>query len=150
MATRRMATRCPMRPGMLRSGSPSRGPSSSASTRNAATFTSVAFAHAAFKTQDSSSDLSRRRFKSVFGVSPAVFAVLWENLNGTRPLESMPRHLLWSLLFRKVYATEGINSSIAGVDEKTFRKWTWVFIDILSRMNVVSYLFIIVQRRNCF
>ena len=56
------------------------------------------------------------------------------------PKQASPVHLLWSLMFLKVYASEHINSMIAEVDEKTFRKWTWKFIRLLADLSAVRYI----------
>jgi hypothetical protein len=77
-----------------------------------------------------------RRFRGLFGVSPASCAVLW-TLIEDKPPGSKPKHLLWSLLFLKGYANEHMNSAVVGVDEKTFRKWSWIFINLLADLNVV-------------
>ena len=53
-------------------------------------------------------------------------------------------HLLWALLFLKRYDTEHTNHSITGADEKTFRKWVWIFVDMLAYMDAVG-LFAIVS-----
>ena len=43
------------------------------------------------------------------------------------------QHLLWALMLLKTYETEpGIASWVGGIDEKTLRKWAWVFIEEIS------------------
>ena len=57
------------------------------------------------------------------------------------PVGASPTHMLWSLLFLKTCGKETMLSSMAGgIDEKTFRKWAWVFIMIISDLesDVVS------------
>ena len=39
-----------------------------------------------------------------------------------------PRHLLWALLFLKKYGDEAEMATLAGCDEKTFRKWSEIFV----------------------
>ena len=47
-----------------------------------------------------------------------------------------PVHLLWALLFMKVYAEESIHAGlVGGVDEKTFRKWVWIFVQEISYLE---------------
>jgi len=65
--------------------------------------------------------ICERRFRSLFGVSPNLVPLLWAERED-RPDETVPTHLLWALMFLKVYATESVHAAIAGVDEKTFRK----------------------------
>ncbi|KAH9095723.1 hypothetical protein LEN26_017765 [Aphanomyces euteiches] len=42
-------------------------------------------------------------------------------------------------MFLKVYATESIHATLAGVDEKTFRKWTWQWIEALADLQKVDW-----------
>ena len=86
--------------------------------------------------------MSYRRFRAFFGAMPAVCADMWQMMN---PFEEMskyarPVHLLWGLMLMKVYATEEVLAGIAGVSEKTFRKWSWKFIKGMSALsyNLVS------------
>lgn len=75
-----------------------------------------------------------RRFMTFYGITPKVFAVLWK-LIPEKPRGSEPKHLLWCMLFLKNYNKEHINA--ANVDEKTFRLWTWRFVNLLAQLNVV-------------
>ena len=50
-------------------------------------------------------------------------------------------HLLWALMFLKMYAKEATTSRLAGgVDEKTYRKWVWLFVSAIADLegDVVS------------
>ena len=82
-----------------------------------------------------------RRFRAHFGTTPTVCLIIWERLD---PFESiLPyhrgvqfKHLLWALLFMKIYGTEHLHTSlVGGVDEKTFRKWSWIFIDAIADLE---------------
>ena len=86
-----------------------------------------------------------RRFRGIFGVSPETCASLWNLIGEKAPSGSVPVHLLWALLFLKSYSTEHVNSVIAGVDEKTFRKWSWTFVGLLSDLKIVSESFLIMD-----
>lgn len=79
-----------------------------------------------------------RKFKTFFGVSPNVCGVVW-NIIEDKPHHSEPKHLLWTLLFLKSYHKEHVNSTLTGVDEKTFREWVWKFVALLSQLQVVSF-----------
>ena len=89
-----------------------------------------------------------RRFRSNFGTSPEGCAAIWNLLDPYTTITTKglsPKHLLWALMFLKVYAKESIHCSMAGgVDEKTFRKWVWLFIYEISFLEsaVLSGLFI--------
>jgi hypothetical protein len=79
-----------------------------------------------------------RNFKSLFGCSPDLVAEIWYKI-APRGEESLkkgaePRHLLWALLFMKVYANDDtLCSLVGGVDSKTFCFWTRYFIKMMSR-----------------
>lgn len=83
-----------------------------------------------------------RRFKALLGVTPLVCSVAWKKLSAKLPEKAKPRHLLWALLFLKVYATEHCNRALTGVDEKTFRLWSWRFVYLLASINIVSCNFL--------
>lgn len=78
-----------------------------------------------------------RRFKSFFGVSPQVCATVWNLLNNDEQETSDPKHLLWCLLFLKQYGTEHERRVILKADEKTIRRWTWVYMKLLCEIKVV-------------
>jgi len=44
-----------------------------------------------------------------------------------------PEHLLWTLMFLKIYMPYRAFAALVGCDEKTFQKWTWCIIKSLSR-----------------
>lgn len=56
------------------------------------------------------------------------------------PQTTRPIHLLWGLLFLKVYGSEKTHLTIARVDAKTFRKWSWYFVRLLADLDLVSFL----------
>jgi hypothetical protein len=80
-----------------------------------------------------------RRFLALFGASPIVVAELWEriepSINGdeVRFHCAKRKHLLWALVFLKVYGVnEYANCAIVGwPDVKTFRVWSWYFVEKL-------------------
>lgn len=80
---------------------------------------------------------SHRRFVSFFGTSPSICEKLWVRLLRTRPSNANPDHLLWALMLLKLYDSEHVLSSTAGVDEKTFRKWAWFYVSLISKIQVV-------------
>jgi len=77
-----------------------------------------------------------RRFRAHFGASPEVVTALWNRLDilDRVPAGGGPQHLLWCLLFMKVYSTEEVLASIVGTSEKTFRKWVWLFVYAVSSL----------------
>jgi hypothetical protein len=84
----------------------------------------------------------------MFGTSPEMCTRLWQMID---PFVSMPngvhpRHLLWALMLLKLYCAESVLCTLAGgengraPDEKTFRKWCWLFVEAISdlQFSVVS------------
>lgn len=78
-----------------------------------------------------------RRFKSFFGVSPSICAIIWEKIKREIPSTAEPKHLLWSLNFLKQYHVEHSRTTIFKADEKTIRKWTWIIVELIANLDVV-------------
>lgn len=99
------------------------------------------------------------RFHEKFGAGANVVFDAWGRL---LQYDLVPRgglfiHLLWALMFMKTYGKEKDLCGSAGgesgaVDPKTFRKWTWPFIQalgllefevvssiVLSLLKIISY-----------
>lgn len=83
-----------------------------------------------------------RRFKSFFGVTPIVCSLIWDRIKHNVPNGGERKHLLWCLSFLKQNAVEHYRRSIFRADEKTIRKWTWIFVELLSNLDVVTLIFI--------
>ena len=83
-----------------------------------------------------------RRFRSFFGTSGLVCHEAWELLQASGSLDEYPGltwdHFLWSLSFLKCYSTETQLSALYGIDEKTYRKWVWLCVELISLLDVVS------------
>ena len=82
--------------------------------------------------------LGYRKFRAFFGTSPIVCITIWDMLLIHRPKKSKPDHLLWALMFLKQYNIESVMAALTGVSEKTFCKWSLIFVRILSNMPVVN------------
>lgn len=87
-----------------------------------------------------------RRWMSAFGAYPDVCCILWNEVkpHSTMPNGVEPKHLLWGLIFLNIYDTEeNIALRVGDVDEKTFRKWSHLFVDAISYLEceVVSSYF---------
>ncbi len=81
---------------------------------------------------------SRRRFRATFGQSPIICSIIWDKIEEAR--QTMPQgaktiHLLWAMMFVKLYCCEEVNASLAGCHEKTFRKWCWLFVFAISDLE---------------
>ena len=98
-------------------------------------------------------DLLLHEFREFFGCSLLVACNLWQLLLDCSLLPDgvYIYHLLWSLMFLKVYSKERIMCTLAGVDKKTFRKWIWIFINAIVNLSpdIVSY-FIVYFYQNVF
>eukprot|EP00733_Pompholyxophrys_punicea_P002305 Pompholyxophrys_punicea_v1_NODE_1692_length_590_cov_1.358879.p1 type:complete len:127 gc:universal NODE_1692_length_590_cov_1.358879:147-527(+) len=83
-----------------------------------------------------------RRFMSYFGVSLAMAVVIWKTLDEGGFLQKFrrpqPKHLLWALMFLKVYAKETVHARMADCHENTLRAWVWKFVEAISELDVVS------------
>ena len=80
----------------------------------------------------------KRQFHATFGTLAEVCVELWEKIDptSTMPKRVQPAHLLWALMFLKLYSTEPVLSSmVGGVDEKTFCKWAWLFVQQIAELE---------------
>jgi hypothetical protein len=68
-----------------------------------------------------------------FGVGTHVTAIIWSTI--TKPDGAEPHHLLWTLLFLKVYASEEVLSNLIGVCTNTYRKWVWPMLSAIQQME---------------
>jgi hypothetical protein len=85
------------------------------------------------------------RFSSCFGTPSTVVAKIWNRIlpavlqdqaDGYQANGAQPKHLLWSLVFLKVYSTEAIHCSIVGwPDRNVYRKWCWYFLKKISDLR---------------
>ena len=86
------------------------------------------------------------RIRSFFGAPCSIIAVIWNRIwVAMTPLEKEEvckngtpqcRYLLYSLLFLKVYSSEEVHCSIVGWPSvKSFRKWSWYFIEKISGLK---------------
>lgn len=78
-----------------------------------------------------------RRFRALFGTTPTVCVALWKRLSALPLAGGEPQHLLWGLMFLRVYASEVVHATMANADEKTFRKWAWIAVKDIASLNLV-------------
>ena len=79
-----------------------------------------------------------RMFRQYFGCGILVCLNLWCALveSDSVPVSGTMSHLLWTLMFLRVYAKERVLCTLAGgVNRNTFSKWTWLFIDAIVRLE---------------
>jgi hypothetical protein len=72
--------------------------------------------------------------RSLFGASSLIVAEIWHRIEGTVAAEDpndKQKHLLWALVFLKVYGTsEEVHCAIVGWPHvQTFQKYSWYFVE---------------------
>ena len=127
-----------------------------------AVFERIGMAEILGKSLDVAVSTKERRFIANFGVKPQTCSEIWRSclqsshhiFNGSvhdccdrqkwefdpqQPIYK-PEHLLWPLNFLKCYNKEDENSCKFGADEKTARKWIWIFVEAIAflKNEVVS------------
>lgn len=96
------------------------------------------------------------RWTSFFNAEPEVVAHAWslliEDEGFAEELFIDPAYLLWALMLLKMYSTEPVLAGMLGVDEDTFRKWAWYFIEEVSYLEpeVVSFFYHLFYFPHCF
>ena len=91
-----------------------------------------------------------RTFKSFFGVHWDICEIAWALLDdhGKYMKNREPKHLLWTLVFYKVYSTERVHCKIVKEphkkkpSEKTFREWVWRVSEELADLS-----FLVVRKK---
>jgi hypothetical protein len=72
-------------------------------------------------------------FDSHFGTEPKVVAIVWNMME--KPKGARPKHLLWTLLFLKLYSNEDVLKNMAKTSKNTFRKWTELILVELYKLE---------------
>lgn len=82
-------------------------------------------------------DSEKRIFIAYFGETPLVCQFIWSFLfqRNYIPEKGCTHHLLWALMFLKLYSNEHVLAASAGVSEKTFRKWSWRFVKAIAKLK---------------
>ena len=69
---------------------------------------------------------SERRFRSAFVTTPKIIFQIWNLIEPSLASETRYFHLLWALIFLKLYDNETVAAGIVGgVSEKTFGQHVW-------------------------
>jgi hypothetical protein len=75
-----------------------------------------------------------------------------DDLRALIPKNVKPKHILWALMFLKLYDATKVLSYITDVSKKTYTKWKWIFVktifgvmdDLVSETwLVVALLFVV-------
>jgi hypothetical protein len=90
--------------------------------------------------------VTERRFKAEFGVPTCIAAVAWQflvespflrdNIHGIKPPN--PEHLLWALMLLKKYSRVESLANTVKADEKTFRKWSELYLEALAELDSIT------------
>ena len=77
------------------------------------------------------------RFRSLFGAPSVVIAALWELIRSNVNEDVHEKHLLWGLIFLKVYApNEEVHCAIVGFPtRKEFRQKAWHMVEIIADLK---------------
>lgn len=68
--------------------------------------------------------------------------MLWDHIYALCPKGYRFKHLLWALMFLKVYGTEHVLAGKIGVDEATYRNHVWTVVKAIAslKLQVVRFL----------
>lgn len=95
-----------------------------------------------------------RKFRALFGCGPIAALQLWKLLeeNDEVPPGGRMIHLLWTLLFVKVYPLEETMTKFTSSDPKTSRKWILEFMKAIAGLesDVVSVAMAFILLCNSF
>jgi hypothetical protein len=79
-----------------------------------------------------------RSFREYFGCGAQTALALWALIlsSAALPEGGSLQHMLWTLMFMKVYAKSEIMSRLTGgADKSTIRKWVWQFIIAIASLE---------------
>ena len=77
-------------------------------------------------------------FRGFFGCPLWVFVTIWHMLEEDQllPEDGRIQHMLWALMFLKIYSSVRSLCALAGgVDKNTFMKWVWQFIEAIEALE---------------
>lgn len=79
--------------------------------------------------------------RSFFGVGPAHCEIVWNLICHQQSVNDLqPQHMLFGLLFLKLYSTEEIHSHLFRVTRTTFRTLSWRAVHVMAELKVVRNL----------
>lgn len=77
-----------------------------------------------------------RKTRGFFGAPCVVIEDLWHRMQPLDDPAGQRIHLLWALVFLKVYSTEDVHCRLVGIkDPKTFRKWSWYMLSKIAGLK---------------
>jgi hypothetical protein len=76
------------------------------------------------------------RFRALFGAPSVVIAEIWERIIPMVEKKTYRKHLLWGLLFLKIYSTEEAHCAIVGhPTKKEFREKSWHIVEMIAGLK---------------
>ena len=91
-----------------------------------------------------SAQISKKRFKGLYGTYPEVIFYVWDQLIRKNVIEKYDlrrlKRFFFMFDFLKNYCIEHHCAIDFSVDEKTYRKWVWYYLEKVSKItnSVVS------------
>ncbi|GFH50665.1 hypothetical protein CTEN210_07141 [Chaetoceros tenuissimus] len=79
-------------------------------------------------------DSNKRQFHSFFKIDPFTCGTIWNKIYKLVP-DLFYYHLLWALLFMKLYSSEALLCKQVGTTEKTYREKVWKIIAAISSLK---------------
>jgi hypothetical protein len=76
------------------------------------------------------------RFLGLFGAPSVVIAEIWQRIVPMVEEKTYRKHLLWGLLFLKVYSTEEVHCALVGhPTKKEFRQKSWHIVEMVAGLK---------------
>jgi hypothetical protein len=76
------------------------------------------------------------RFRALFGAPSVVIAEIWQRLVPMVEEKTYRKHLLWGLVFLKVYSTEEVHCALVGhPTKKDFRQKSWHIVEMIAGLK---------------
>ena len=109
------------------------------------------FVRLANKHRSTKDKYNHRVYVATYGVSVQVTTKIWHVMKSDIQDNKIARglrpcHLLWALYLLKQYDSSIVMSNYCECADKTFRKWTWIVVQLLAALcdqNVSNFFAII-------
>lgn len=84
-------------------------------------------------------------FVSFFGIEPCFVAMIWILLIdsghfSTQMTQPKPEHLLWTLLFLRMYMPVNKLATLCQCNQKTFMKWVWFYLEGIASLDEMMFV----------
>jgi len=76
-------------------------------------------------------------FLKAFGGCPWVCYRLWKTIQPQYTISpsALPQHLLWTMMFVKIYIDEDVLAVLAKTQAEEFHDWVWLFLKVISEAS---------------